>query len=206
MATILLADDHQLVRDTIAAYLTASGGFQVETAHDLNEALAVLTGAAEIDLAIFDYEMPGMNGLEGFARIRSEFPDLKVSIISGVAKPAVAKEAFELGARGYFPKSIPVSAMVSGVQRVLTGEVVDDLVTGEDASQSAGTVQDQFGLTSREFEILKMLALGHSNKLIASDLDLKEVTVKFHVSNIMSKLGVSNRTQAALIARNEVVA
>lgn len=206
MPTILLADDHLLVRDTIAAYLEASGGFAVTTAQDLEEALGILQTTNQIELAIIDYKMPGMDGLEGFARVRSRHPDLKIALISGVADPSVAEDAFELGARGYFPKSIPVTLMLEGVRRVLNGELVDELVPELVENQQTSSVRESFGLTSREFEILKMLALGHSNKLIASELELKEVTVKFHVSNIMGKLGVTNRTQAALIARKEVAA
>lgn len=206
MTTILLADDHQLVRDTIAAYLSSSGGFQVETAQDLDEALAILRKPTPIDLAIFDYQMPGMDGLEGFSQVRARYPELKVTIISGVAEPEVAEEAIGLGAKGYFPKSITVTAMVNGVRRVLAGELVDDLIAKNDKADQAPSVQERFGLTSREFEVLKMIALGHSNKRIASELDLKEVTVKFHVSNLMAKLDVSNRTQAAVLARTELAA
>ena len=206
MVSILLADDHQLVRDTVAAYLSSSGGFSVHTACDLSEALAILDGPEPIELAILDYQMPGMEGLDGIARVRSLYPDLKVTIISGVAKPSVAKEAIALGVQGYFPKSIPVSLMVDGLQRVLDGELVKDLISTDEEEKLQPSVRDRFGLTAREFEILEMLAIGQSNKLIADELDLREVTVKFHVSNIMSKLGVSNRTQAAILAREEAVA
>ena len=206
MPRVLLADDHLLVRDTIAAYLSSSGDFEVETAQDLTEAIDLLKSSSRIELGIFDYEMPGMNGLDGLARVRAAYPDLIVTVISGVANAKVATDAFELGARGYFPKSITVTEMLAGVRRVLAGELVDDLFEPAADATPTKTVRDSFGLTSREFEILKMLALGHSNKLIASELDLKEVTVKFHVSNVMSKLGVTNRTQAALIARQEILA
>lgn len=200
MARILLADDHQLVRDTIAAYLSSSGGFAVETAQDLDEAFDILKKPTPIDLAIFDYQMPGMDGLNGVAKVRSCYPNLKITIISGVAKPEVAEEAIELGAKGYFPKSIPVNSMVNGVRRVLAGELVEDLISEHSVEHTTPTAKERFGLTSREFEILELVSLGHSNKLIASELDLKEVTVKFHVSNLMAKLGVSNRTQAAILA------
>ena len=204
MTTILLADDHLLVRDTIAAYLSSSGGFQVETAQDLDEALEILSKPTQVDIAMLDYQMPGMDGLEGFAQVRSRYPDLKLTIISGVAKADVAEKAIGLGAKGYFPKSISVTAMVDGLSRVLEGELVNDFANLDDAPGSAPSLQERFGLTSRESQIVQMIALGHSNKLIASELELAEVTVKFHVSNVMGKLGVTNRTQAAVLARNEV--
>lgn len=205
MASILLADDHQLVRDTVAAYLAGSGGFDVHTAGDLEDALGILDRPTRIDLAILDYYMPGMDGLEGFARLRARHPELKTAIISGLAKPAVAKEAIELGALGYFPKSIPVSCMLEGIQRVLSGQRVEDLLSVDHEVEQPSTGRDRFGLTAREGEILGMLAVGWSNKMIAGELALKEVTVKFHVSNIMTKLRVTNRTQAALVAREELL-
>ena len=206
MTTILLADDHQLVRDTIAAYLASSGRFKVETAKDLDEALEILNKPTQVDIAMLDYQMPGMDGLEGFAQVRSRYPDLKLTIISGVAEADVAEKAMGLGAKGYFPKSISVTAMVDGLRRVLEGESVNDFAIFGDATGSAPSLQERFGLTSRENQIVQMIALGHSNKLIASELELAEVTVKFHVSNVMEKLGVTNRTQAAVLARNEAAA
>ena len=92
MPKILLADDHLLVRDTIAAYLASSGGFDVETAQDLPEAIEKLERSSGMDLAIFDYEMPGMDGLEGLALVRARFPNLVATIISGVANASVAEE------------------------------------------------------------------------------------------------------------------
>ena len=201
MAKILIADDHQLVRDTIAAYLSSTGGFVVDTAEDLKGAFEILDASTLVDLAIIDYQMPGMDGLKGCAEVLSRYPDLKISIISGVAEPAVAVEAIRLGAKGYFPKSIPVQSMVNGIHRVLEGEIVNDLIPEDTSENLSSSVKERFGLTSRELQIYEMLAVGHSNKLIASALQLKEVTVKFHVSNIMAKLGVTNRTQAALVAR-----
>lgn len=206
MTTILLADDHQLVRDTIAAYLSSTGGFQVETAQDLDEALEILNKPTPVDIAMLDYQMPGMDGLEGFAQLRSRYPDLKLTIISGVAEADVAERAISLGAKGYFPKSISVTAMVDGLRRVLKGEFVNELAVFDASTGSAPSFRERFGLTAREHQIVQMIALGHSNKLIASELGLAEVTVKFHVSNIMEKLGVTNRTQAAVLARNEVAA
>ena len=84
---------------------------------------------------------------------------------------------------------------------LVEGEIVNDLIPEDTSENLSSSVKERFGLTSRELQIYEMLAVGHSNKLIASELQLKEVTVKFHVSNIMAKLGVTNRTQAALVAK-----
>ena len=138
--------------------------------------------------------------------IRSRFPDLKLTVISGVAEAKVAEEAMTLGARGYFPKSISVTAMVDGLRRVLDGDLVNDFASFDDATGSDPSLRERFGLTAREHQIVQMIALGHSNKLIASELELAEVTVKFHVSNVMEKLGVTNRTQAAVLVNNDVAA
>lgn len=205
MATILLADDHELVRETIAAYLTSNGGFEVHTAPSVDEAIEILSRHAKIDLAIFDYQMPGMNGLEGFAQLRSCYPMLKTAVMSGVASSQVAEEAIQLGALAFFPKSISVSSMVEGIRGLLVDaglEVAEVSGGAPDACQ----LQARFGLTDREVEILNMVAQGQSNKVIAGELKLKETTIKFHVSNLMSKLGVSNRTQAALLAKTEATA
>ncbi len=200
MSTILIADDHQLVRDTLATYLAEKAGFEVKVASSAEEAYVVISAFKNIDLAILDYQMPGMNDLEGLVRLKSRFPDQKTAIISGVASPEVADRAIELGALAFFPKSMPVDLMLDSINE-LTGD--------RSIARSAGIQQKQpvafpkdYGLTIREQQILDMLASGQSNKSIAQDLLLKEVTVKFHVTNILGKLGVSNRTQAALLAKS----
>jgi len=198
MPTILLADDHSLVRDTIAAYLTQKGGFTVTAVADLDEARVALSARNRIDLAIFDYQMPGMDGLNGLIELRKQYPDLKTAIISGVASPDVVEQALGLGAVAYFSKSMAVNLMVDQIHQILSQGADGDVCAVD--GKTEGAVQNRFGLTPREAQILQMLALGQSNKLIAQDLALKEVTVKFHVSNIMTKLDVTNRTQAALRA------
>ncbi len=103
MPNILLADDHDLVRDTIAAYLEASGEFKVLTASNLDEALEKMGGLDAIDLLILDYHMPGMNGLDGLAQARKSNPATKIAMLSGVANHDVANKAMEQGADGFIP-------------------------------------------------------------------------------------------------------
>jgi two-component system nitrate/nitrite response regulator NarL len=200
MTNILIADDHDLVRDTIAAYLETVDGFNVFTAQDLNTALDVMSGLDSIDLLILDYNMPGMNGLQGLERACKSYPATKVALMSGVANRDVANEAMKQHARGFIPKSLSAVSFINAINFILSGEryLPFDLAS----SATAGKNHDDFtNISAREMQTLEQLCIGLSNKEIARNLDIQEVTVKLHVKNIFSKLGVSNRTQAALFAK-----
>ena len=200
MTNILIADDHDLVRDTIAAYLETVDGFNVFTALDLNTALDVMSGLDSIDLLILDYNMPGMNGLQGLERACKSYPATKVALMSGVANRDVANEAMKRHARGFIPKSLSAVSFINAIKFILSGEryLPFDLAS----SAPAGKNHDDFtNVSAREMQTLEQLCIGLSNKEIARNLEIQEVTVKLHVKNIFSKLGVSNRTQAALFAK-----
>jgi len=200
MPNILLADDHDLVRDTIAAYLEAVDGFKVLTAANLNEALERMDGLDSIDLLILDYNMPGMNGLEGLDRARKAHPACKVALMSGVANRDIANSAMARGASGFIPKSLTAASLVNAIKFVLSGERFLPFDFGTAAQQ--GQTEGEFSkLSARELQTLEQLCIGLSNKEIARNLDIQEVTVKLHVKNLLAKLGVSNRTQAALLAK-----
>ena len=200
MTNILIADDHDLVRDTIAAYLETVDGFNVFTAHDLTTALEVMSGLDAIDLLILDYNMPGMDGLQGLDRAIKSYPATKVALMSGVANRDVANEAMKRHARGFIPKSLSAVSFINAIKFILSGEryLPFDLAS----SAPAGKNHDDFtNVSAREMQTLEQLCIGLSNKEIARNLEIQEVTVKLHVKNIFSKLGVSNRTQAALFAK-----
>lgn len=200
MPRILIADDHDLVRDTIAAYLESVDDFTVQTAANLDDALKELGGIEAFDLLILDYNMPGMNGLDGLDRARNGFPAIKLALMSGVANKEVANAAMSRGANGFIPKSLTAASLVNAIKFVLSGEryFPFDFGATDTSAEASGAFAD---LSDRERQTLEQLCMGLSNKEIARNLGVQEVTVKLHVKNVLAKLGVSNRTQAALLAK-----
>ena len=200
MKNILISDDHFLVRDTIAAYLDTVDDFKVFTAQDLVSSFEVMDGLKSIDLLILDYNMPGMNGLQGLERALKSYPACKVALMSGVANRDVAINAMKKNARGFIPKSLSATSFINAIRFILAGETYFPFEY--EATSSDERVHGDFAkLSTREMQTLEQLCIGLSNKEIARNLDIQEVTVKLHIKNLFSKLGVSNRTQAALLAK-----
>lgn len=194
---ILLADDHDLVRETLAAFLLAEGFTEVRSVSTLDAALALLD--LDFDLVLLDYNMPGMNGFEGLARARAVAPKTPIAIISGTTQRELAEAALREGAAGFVPKTLASRAMVAAVQIMANGEVFAPISLLQEEEPVDGALAS---LTRRETDVLRGICAGKSNKEIARDLDLQEVTVKLHVKTLSRKLGAKNRTHAAMIARN----
>ncbi len=194
MVRILVADDHDLVRETIAAYLEAEGFEEVRLASNVAGAMQVVASEGAFDLILVDYDMPGMDGLAGLARLIAANSARPVALISGAVPPDTAAAALEMGAAGFVPKTMGSRAMVAAVTAMLRGEVFAPLRAMQKGPEGL--------LSGRELDVLRGICAGKSNKEIARDFGLQEVTVKLHVKTMSRKLAAKNRTHAAMIARD----
>jgi DNA-binding NarL/FixJ family response regulator len=194
---ILVADDHDLVRETIAAYLGGGDVSEVQTVASLHEAVDAVSQTGSFDLVLLDYNMPGMNGLEGLSRMRQANEGKPVAILSGMASRDVADAALRAGAQGFIPKTLSARSLLTAARFMAAGEIYAPV----EFMQQRQPAQEG-GLTRREHDVLCGICEGKSNKEIARDLDLQEGTVKLHVKTLSRKLEARNRTHAAMIGRD----
>jgi len=197
MKKLLLADDHDLVRETIAEFLRGQGKFDVYVANSLDTALDICDAQGPFDLVLLDFMMPGMDALSGLARMKAR-ARCPVAILSGTAPPEVARRTLRSGAAGFLPKTLDPQALVSAVHYMLLGEIYKpmEFLSLEDS------IINPVNLTPRETDVLVGISEGKSNKEIARDLDIQEVTVKLHLKTMSRKLNAKNRTHAAMLARD----
>ena len=196
---MLLADDHDLFRESVAAMISSSGAAEVVAVSDLEAALLKIQKGG-LDLIVLDYQMPGMNGLEGLERALAVSGTVPVAIISGTTRRDLAEAAVARGAAGFVPKTMGLQAMIAAAKVMADGGHFVPL-SMLDASPEHGPALNE--LTRREMQVLHGLCEGKSNKEIARDLEVHEVTIKLHVKTLTRKLGAKNRTHAAMIARSE---
>lgn len=205
---ILLADDHDLFRAGLSMVL---GELEVDThllqADSLTAAIQCARSEPDLDLALLDLNMPAMSGTEGLRQFRDQFPDVPVVIISGSDEISDVQKMLNAGAAGFIHKSTAPPVMLSALRLVLAGGVYVPLnAMRQESAMAAPPVASPgrtwaSGLTSRQLEVLRLLALGKPNKLIARELDLSQGTVKIHLSAIFRVLDVNNRTEAVLAAQ-----
>lgn len=211
---VLIADDHALFRYGISLALESLyKDVTIVQAASAEEAHRLAHCTPGLDLVLLDLMMPGLNGIADLKSYIESLPDVPVVVVSGSRQRATIRAAIEAGARGYILKSANGEILRHVLPLVLSGElyVPAQAVAAEDLGQ-AGEFEtsplednndfnpDFKSLTPRETQVLKLLTLGYSNKEIARSLGMLEGTVKVHVKSIMKKLGVNNRTQAAIAA------
>ena len=192
--SLLVADDHLLLRDTLVALLSARGGFALTTAGTLDESLAAIRSHGRFDVILLDYVMPGMNGLTGVAEVVAANAGGAVVVMSGNVARSTVDLALQVGARGFVPKTLSPLQLAEALARVAEGGVW--LPPDHDRDAAAVVLP---GLTPQETRVLRYLCEGLSNKEIAREMDLTEITIKTHMRSVCVKLGAKNRTQAALI-------
>lgn len=200
---ILIADDHDLLRDTLVMFLKGEGNIETVTASDFNGALALIDAEGPFDLIMLDYNMPGMQGLKGLRIALQHNGGQKVALMSGIATKSIAEEALMYGAAGFVPKTLSARSLINAVRFMSMGEQYAplDFMTQEEEEAAPNPLAEK--LSRRELQVLEGLSKGKSNKEIARDLDLQEPTIKLHVKTLYRKIGAANRTQAALIAKEE---
>ncbi|HJX08037.1 MAG TPA: response regulator transcription factor [Actinomycetota bacterium] len=202
-------DDHALVRRGMS-YVVKEGfpDAEVIEAESSAAALEALRSTGKVDLALVDVRMPDLDGLELLRAIKVEWGEMPVIMLSTYENAPYVKRALADGAAGYLLKdatpedlSQAINVAMSGSGNVLSPRVIQNLFEDQDASNgSSNGRRSEYSLTQREHDILELLAEGKSNREIAGRLYLSEKTVKAHLAAIFRKLGVTNRTQAAMMA------
>lgn len=197
---ILLADDHDLVRDAIGALLQKDDpNIVVKAVEDLPTAIACVRQEDGFDVIILDLRMPGMNGLSGVTTMQNINPETPIIIMSGSASTDDVHAALKVGAKGFVPKTLAGKSLINAVRLVASGEsyVPTDILTKSRTIQPDGL---RAPLTPREAEVLGQLRQGHSNKEIARALTIAETTVKLHVRSLSDKFSARNRTDIVIRA------
>ena len=203
---VLICDDQAIIRDGLEMLLKLERNIQVAgQARDGAEAVELAERLAP-DLVLMDLKMPGMNGIEATRQIRAKFPQVKVLVLTTYDDDEWLFDAVRAGAAGYLLKDTPREKVVEAIRGTVDGKsFVDPAVTGR-LMQQVASVQELPAsllletLTEREVDVLRLVARGFNNAEIAADLHLSEGTVRNHVSTILNKLNLPDRTNAAILA------
>ena len=210
MINVMIADDHSMVREGIKALLELDGDIKViEEAVDGNDCLDKLK-KTKPDVLLLDINMPNLNGIDVLKNIRSHKMNVKVLVLTVHNEVEYLMKAIDIGVEGYILKDSESSELKNAIYEICKGEsyIQPNLIPLLNAkkiekSEDSDKIHE---LTKRELEVLTLLAVGMYNKEIAEKLDISERTVKNHISNLFKKIGVTDRTQAAVFAiRNNLI-
>ncbi len=205
---VLIADDHPLYRDALRAIVPqACPDADLREAACQDDVLREVTSDAAFDLIVLDLNLPGVVGLSCLTRVREIAPLTPMLIVSAVDDPATMSDVIRAGGTGYVPKSAQRQMLVDAIRVIMGGGTylpMEGMIALRESQPPVAAQQDSAGrdaLTSRQRRVLELLGHGKSNKQIAVELQISEITVKAHVSSILKKMGLNNRVQAALEAR-----
>ena len=203
MIRVLFVDDHEMVRIGVSSYLSAQPDIEVVGEADNGKTAIELALSLRPDVILMDLVMKEMDGIEATRQIMQQWPEAKIIIVTSFLDDDKVYPALEAGATSYILKTSKASVIAEGVRATYKGQtVLEPEVTGKMMTKMRQKNQHELHeeLTAREMEILLLMAQGKSNQEIADDLFISLKTVKTHVSNILSKLQVQDRTQAVIYA------
>ncbi len=203
---ILICDDQAVIRDGLEMLLKLEQDFEIIGAAQDGAEAVELAAQKSPDLVLMDLKMPGMNGIEATREIRAKFPNVKVLVLTTYDDDEWLFDAIRAGASGYLLKDTPRHKIIEAIRGTVEGRsFLDPAIAGKLINQVASNQKQPTSvlaekLTERELDVLRLIARGFNNSDIAGQLHLSEGTVRNHVSAILEKLGVSDRTQAAVVA------
>ena len=193
---VLAVDDHPLLREGIAAVINGEEDIELSAQATSGQEAIELFRVHRPDVTLMDLQMPEMSGIEAITAIRSEFPAARFIVLTTYQGDVQALRALKAGAAGYLLKNMLRKELLDTIRIVHSGK---RRIPPEIAAELADHVTED-ALTDREVEVLRLVATGNSNKVIASRLNVSEATVKGHMKTILSKLGANDRTHAVTIA------
>jgi len=208
---ILIADDHQLLADALAQLVKENeADSEVLQAGSLDAAMETMDRDGTVEIVLVDYDLPGLDGVEGLERLRSAHPQVPCAIFSGSEDVRLASSALASGAAGFIPKSMSAPAFFHAIKLMQVGEkfipaglyenIANQASVNRVNEESAESFIARTGLSPREIDVLRSLVKGISNRQIGNELGVEEVTIKLHLRRIYKKVGVANRTQAVKLA------
>lgn len=202
----LIADDHPLFRVALSqacANILGADALLLQ-AENMQQLWPLLRAHPHTNFIFLDLKMPGSDGFTGLTALRTEYPDVPVIMVSAEEDPVIIKQALALGAAAYIPKSAPLELLSAAITAVLNGDSWLPAGLEQDVQNAKTLIDDDFArqleqLTPQQFRVLKMIADGLLNKQIAYEMQVQETTIKQHVSAILRKLNVNNRTLAGIM-------
>lgn len=197
--SVLVVDDHRLTCEMTSAYLKNEGGFTADYADTVEAAAEAIKSNGPYTVVLLDFNMPGMGGIHGVERFVNLNKPGSIVLFSGQVRYEVALRAIESGVRGFIPKDLPLKSLCNAINFVASGETylpqsVASALSRIDRKRSPSAISEV------EFDVMKGICRGQTNKDIARELGITEVAVKMHVRGLCNKLGATNRTQIALTA------